>query len=327
MGDGADVKEFDWKSIEVDESNILHMHWPDSMLRSSHWLKIKLRMWKFFKLTSRLKKRRGKIVWTVHNLQPHQNYHLNLVSKGLKKIAHITDGFIFLSEVSRNIFFKTYPELVNVNSVVIPHLHYKEHYEKIKKHNVLPGLIKSPNLVRLLCFGLIRLHKGYERLFEISKDLKNYNDVEWIVAGNPGKNGMPSALLESLVENNIAHGVYRHVDDVEVLSFFSSSDAVLLSYEKILNSGTAILALSLNCRVIAPAIGSLIELKSMVGADWVYLYEQPITAEKLDAAIDWVKQPLEQDAEPDLSFMSPTLVAKKTLEFYNQVLMNNSSGL
>src|SRR3546814_10110494 len=55
------------------------------------------------------------------------------------------------------------------------------------------------------------------------------------------------------------------------------ADAVVLPYRDIVNSGSALLALSRFRPVIAPRLGSLIELQGQVGEDWLWLYDGPLT--------------------------------------------------
>lgn len=320
MRDNADVKEFNKKKFDFINTDILHMHWPDHMLRLKNRFKIRLRLWRFSRIARRLHNRGGKIVWTVHNLRPHNASHPKLVDIGLKKIVELTDGFIFLSKESERIFFSLYPSAKTLPSIIIPHLHYKNYY----KDRIYKSIARE-NKIQLLCFGLLREHKGYSRLFKAAKDIKYRDQVGWLVAGNPGKKGISDELKNLWDKNQIIYKACRYIDDNEIAELFGRCDAVVLPYEKILNSGTAILALSLGKRVIAPAMGSLVELQSSVGSDWVYLYESPINKEKLENAIEWIEGASPLKSQPDLELMSPKHVAKETLGFYNQLLSANSS--
>jgi len=317
MDDAVEIKEFEKKTFDFKNTDILHIHWPDHMLRLASGFKIRLRLWKFSRLIKRFHASGGKLIWTVHNLQPHKLSHPKLVDAGLKKIVDVTDGFIFLSEGSKKTFFSIHSCAEKKPSVVIPHLHYKNYYKT--SFSQTPDRLKP---IQLLCFGLLREHKGYKKLFDIARNIKCYDRVGWLVAGNPGKQGISSELEVLWTENQIVYKACRHIDDDEIVPLFEMSDAVILPYENILNSGTAILALSLGKKVIAPAIGSLLELQSSVGADWVHLYHQPIDQAKLELAIDWISQTLPNANEPDLKMMSPREVAKNTVSFYKLVLKN-----
>lgn len=315
------INEFIKKKVVRSRCDILHMHWPDHMLRLKAKWKIKLRLWKFRRLIQSMKNKGVKIVWTVHNMQPHESYFPRLMEDGLKLIVSLTDGFIFLSKESRRTFLAKYTLNEDQKTTVIPHIHYKNYYASRSKADALARLVKYPKGLQILCFGLIRPHKGYERLFELACQIEGVDNVGWMLAGKPAKEGMSKKLLTELEKNNIVFGAYRHIDDCEVPDIFSAADAVFLPYEHILNSGTAILALSLNRRVIAPKVGSLVELQKMVGSEWVYLYEPPLTKVALEASIEWLDTD-SMSATPDLSAMNPELAAGLTQNFYNMLLKN-----
>src|SRR6185295_18271096 len=65
--------------------------------------------------------------------------------------------------------------------------------------------------------------------------------------------------------------------EAELEQAIDGGDAVVLSYRDVLNSGATFLALSRNRPVLAPRLGSLPELHERVGADWLSLYEGPLT--------------------------------------------------
>lgn len=324
MGDDILVKEFNKKEFKRDCGDILHIHWPDHILRLSNSFKIRLRLWKLSKLVKKLHASSGKLIWTVHNLQPHKSSHPSLVKEGLAKIVDMTDGFIFLSEASRKEFFHLHPYAVDTPSVVIPHVHYRDYYKELDRSFALRKLMITPKPIQLLCFGVIRPHKGYERLFDVARHIESYQRVGWVIAGNPGKKCISQKLEALWSQNQLVYKACRHIEDVEIEKLFAASDVVVLPYEKILNSGTAILALSLGRKVIAPAIGSLAELQASVGTHWVYLYDPPIDRAKLDAAITWAETPLPLNAKPDLRSMSPRSVAKSTSDFYRELLKRDN---
>jgi glycosyltransferase involved in cell wall biosynthesis len=82
----------------------------------------------------------------------------------------------------------------------------------------------------------------------------------------------------------------EYIPDADVASYIRASDLVVLPFREILNSGSAVLALSLDRPVLAPVKGSMHELQQFAGAEWVHLYSGELTSETLqqhlDAAID-----------------------------------------
>jgi beta-1,4-mannosyltransferase len=62
---------------------------------------------------------------------------------------------------------------------------------------------------------------------------------------------------------------------------------VVLPYREILNSGSALLALSFDRPILVPLRGTLGELQSQVGADWVRAYTGELTTAHIEDAMQW----------------------------------------
>src|SRR3546814_7330881 len=96
------------------------------------------------------------------------------------------------------------------------------------------------------------------------------------------------------------------------------ADAVVLPYRDIVNSGSALLALSRFRPVIAPRLGSLIELQGQVGEDWLWLYDGPLTGERMREGIEWVRN-TQRISPPDLSAQDWTHIGEKLARFLRQI--------
>jgi hypothetical protein len=80
------------------------------------------------------------------------------------------------------------------------------------------------------------------------------------------------------------------LDDAELEAAIDGADAVVLPYKTIMNSGSALLALSRNRPVLAPNVGSLPEVRECVGADWLYLYDGDFREEVLRDFERWLRK-------------------------------------
>ena len=82
----------------------------------------------------------------------------------------------------------------------------------------------------------------------------------------------------------------EYIPDADAASYIRASDMVVLPFREILNSGSAVLALSLDRPVLVPARGAMPELKQFAGAEWVRLYSGKSTSgtlqQHLNAAIE-----------------------------------------
>ncbi len=346
MPDGVEVNEFHPRKMRVADEAIFHIHWPDMLLRSRRWWRI---VWRFIRLQKAINKIQGhggKVVWTVHNLKPHLMRFPSLCDLFMRRFISCVDGLIFLTENSRNDFLILYPEFEYICYRIIPHAHYRSYYP-INASCVNPFQTETFNRVDLsdtnvpastdredhgvkdkalsvtkgesliLMFGKIRAHKGLNDLLTAKKKL-NLSELHLLIAGNPGDNGVDKLTAEALKQDPHCHTFFKHIDNDEVSGYFDVSDAVILPYTDILNSGTAILALSFGVPIIAPAIGSLISLNKSFGDDWVFLYDRPLRAETLERAMIWVRK--KRNSLPDLSELEPEKVSSQTLAFYRDLL-------
>ena len=100
---------------------------------------------------------------------------------------------------------------------------------------------------------------------------------------------------------------------------------MVFPYSEILNSGSAILALSYDRPIAVPNLGALPELRRMVGDRWVLGYEGEIDGRILADALAWA----ENTARPPRAPLEPLdwpAIGGKTLDAYRQVLRNGRNG-
>lgn len=308
------VTEFEAETDASLTGDILHIHWPDLHLRSKNPIKLFLRSRQLIQNIMKFKNQGGKVIWTAHNDRPHKFHYRTLVLYLWQKIISKFDGIIFMSRVSRDEILQHYPSLSDTPYAIIPHGHYRNHYPESTQR---PSVKASSNSTQLLLFGKMRPHRGVEQLIDVHIDAQ-IQDIDLTIAGSI-KKGYKN-LLKSTDKLSTPGVRWRleHIPDSDIAQLILSAQALILPYVKILNSGTAILALSYNRPVIAPATGSFIELNEQFGDNWIHLYQPPLSAEKYIKAVNWVKN-REQQAL-DLTALEWDLLAEKTKIFYQQVL-------
>lgn len=112
---------------------------------------------------------------------------------------------------------------------------------------------------------------------------------------------------------------FSFIDEAHTQAYFCAADLVVLPYREILNSGTALLALSLNCPVLVPSRGSMGELQAAVGRDWVRTYDGDLDGSILAGAIAWATHSPRTKTAP-LEKFEATILAQQTVTSYRQVL-------
>jgi glycosyltransferase involved in cell wall biosynthesis len=154
----------------------------------------------------------------------------------------------------------------------IPHGHYRDIYrpaiDPVAARQKL-GLPEYSNIY--LNLGMLKPYKGIEGLLQLWKQhLAILDNSTLLIAGKALDDRYGQSLAEqaSGVKNIILHNTF--IEDDQIHLYFSAADVVVLPFERILTSGSLLLAMSYGKPIIAPRLGSIPE--TMGEADWL-LYD------------------------------------------------------
>lgn len=272
------------------DAEIFHIQWPEAIFEGRFGRRPWMAAAKAVAVLNRARamRRSGRIVaLTLHNLQPHRN--LSIIERSVWRwyfsaLLKQVDLLISLSSRALSQFQELYPSVRNAESCVIPHPHYRTCYPAPlpqEDARALLGLAPAGRLIGVL--GAIRPSKqvpqairSFSAMTEVSADL--------LIVGQCSRTEEP--VIKALADqDDRVHFVNRSLDDQALVDMMSAVDLCLINQESTLNSGTAMLALSYDRPVIAPAVGSLVELQQYVGARWVRLFTPPLTANKLETIL------------------------------------------
>lgn len=220
--------------------DLIHLHWPPVVASGKGRRRELL---KFIVRLLRLRLKRSPIVWTVHNVIPHESEHPGLdlwLARLLGRVAH---RVICHSREARDEIVRQYL-LKGSRIAVIPHGHYIDSYpntvtaEEARRRLGLP-----PQGTVVLLLGLIRPYKGVDELVRafIAADPA---DTTLVLAGQP-MNGVDPGELGEMAQLHPRVRVFAHfIPDDEIQVFMNAADIVAIPYRKSLTSGAMILAMS-----------------------------------------------------------------------------------
>ena len=297
--------------------DIFHLHWPEYYLATPP-LKATIGTVGLLLSIVWLRIRGTRIVWTAHNLHSHNLRYPKIERRFWSILIPMLHGYIALSDVSAVQARTAFPALRSKKATVIPHGDYRGTYPatvtKADSREKL-GLSNSEKVV--LFFGGISPYKNVPHLIETFQQL-NLPDATLVVAGRPATPNDGEKVLASIQQGTrVQLHLYRiPVDDVQ--TFFAAADLVALPFEEIMNSGSAILALSFDRPALVPDRGSLPELQQQVGAMWIRTFQGQLSADKLRSAIEWSADP-ERGEHPDLSAFAWPSIAQDTISLYEQL--------
>lgn len=262
--------------------SVFHLHWVYSFAPG-----IKVRQLKFFNVYAywcyiatlmSIKILGYKLVWTAHNVLPHESVFVNnnLELKARKYLIALADLVITHSEstIKELTKFGLCPKMYKI----IPHGSYIGVYEnKISQDTARKILNLTKNSFVYLFFGNIREYKGLDGLLEVYSKIRTHN-TNLIIAGV-----CRDPKLRQLLNNCSDKSIIWHdgtVSNNDLQIYFNASDVVVLPFKKITTSGSSLLALSFGKAVIAPSMGDLASLPISTA----YIYN-PIQIDGLEQAM------------------------------------------
>lgn len=300
------VTDAQWKLLGLMLADIAIFHWPSSFFDPKLVKFARRRL-----LAMRLAKRLGrtKFVWVAHNAAPHDT---SSVSKMAQLFLNELDGIIHLSEAGNRLVNSMYRIPESVRQLVTVHGAYVADTKPIPLSKTA-----SDQPVRAICFGAIRPYKNIEAVLSAAAQL-DPGEVQVTVVGKAVDTSYASTLTEAQQQNVKLDLRPTFLSTRELEQILDTQSLVVLPYTNILNSGSAFFALSRHRPVVAPAVGSLPELQSGIGKEWVYLYEGDFTHSVLEDALEWYRD-TPRPAEPNMRNYSWERVKEDVGNFLNDL--------
>ncbi len=253
-----------------------------------------------------------KVVWVAHNVRPHD-------SGGNPLLAWLfyrqLDGVIYLSEHSRNLVRAAHKFSPRVKELITVHGTYSGNCAPKDR----PLLATSA--VRIFSFGQVQPYKGFDRLLRAAMETSEPAKV--LLAGRVKDETFASHLHETAQKTPSITLDFRDelIPGTELDSMIDASHGVIMPYRDILNSGSALHALSRARPVLVPNLGSMPELQEQIGSQWVHLFDDPLDGRVLDRFISFVRQ-FDPSARPDLSNFSWDRVARDLSGFFDDLALD-----
>lgn len=261
------TRYFRWKGILTDRFDVLHAHWPEQIVRHANPAIGSAKALLFLLFLLRIKLQRTAVVRTVHNLRPHETGS-RTERFVLRQLDRWTDLWIVLNEAT--------PVPEGKPRAIIPHGHYRDWYSEPSPESVVRG--------RLLAFGMIRAYKGVDALVRAFRDCP-HSDLSLHVCGRPDSEETVETLERLSAGDSRISLSLRFVPDEELAREIAAAEVVVLPYREIHNSGVALLALSMNRPIIVRQSETTKLLAEEFGPEWVYLYDEDLSAQTLERAL------------------------------------------
>lgn len=285
IGAGGVVDEFTMRRLASGRYDIWHLHWPDHALRHQTAWAASVGLARVVARLMVARLTRTRVVWTVHNVEPHSDLRYPFLYKVLRwALVRSVNAWISLSDEAHGEVVKAMPRLGNVRSAVIPHGHYRSSYPPpmpLTQARRALGVSTAGSAV--LFFGLIREYKNVPALLRTFRTMA-HTDLQLIVAGRPS-DALAHELRSLAEEDPRVHLHLRFIPNEDLPAYFGAADLAVLPFSSSLNSGSALLALSMDTPILVKHEGSMRALERQIGKPWVTTYTGELTSDDLSSAL------------------------------------------
>jgi glycosyltransferase involved in cell wall biosynthesis len=283
---GITVDEYRTMDVVLDPPDVIHFHWPEHVLARSPLRKLSRAL--LLLATLRIARIRGAtLVLTAHNAFPHDLDATGFNGWFLRAFDSLVDGVLVLSRAGWDEIVEARPGLVGAVVTHTRHGDFQQAYPPpVSTRDARRMLGLDPERPLIVCPGQVRRYKGVPELLNAARGV----DADVLVAGSCTDDDLRRMLERRAQADERIHLRLEHLPAETLAHAISAASVVALPYRNVLNSGSAILALSLGRPVLVPPTPSFRELRDEVGQDWVMACAgEPISSNDLESSLAAVR--------------------------------------
>lgn len=227
---------------------------------------------------TKFRERGGRIVWTVHNVLPHERNVLIPELALCQAFADLADVVHIMSAATVPLT-SPYYRIDESKCVHIPHPSYLSAYpDPPTREQARTDLGIDTDVLLVVTLGTIRHYKGVDRVIRVAKHSQAVPvktgqptrvDVRFAVLGNFAGSVSGTEVQDALGDRGVV--IDRYLSDDEIARWSAAADVFLLPYHDILNSGTIELAATFGRPVVTSDLLSL--RQQLADAEWVRLVD------------------------------------------------------
>ena len=243
-------------------STVLHLHWLQPVLRDAgSEADARARVARFAEDLDTYRARGGRLVWTVHNVLPHEMRFEAAEIDLCVAVAERADVIHVLVERTPELVAPYY-ELPRERVLHVPHPSYQGVYpDHVSRDDARRELGLMPDEFVVAAVGDIRPYKGLDDLLDAWQDVPTDRPRRLLIAGAPLRDQRDA---QAIVERaGVAPRVQvdaRRIPPEELQVIFRAADVMILPYRRALNSGALLLALTFGVPVIVPEAAGFAEI-------------------------------------------------------------------
>jgi len=253
----------------------LHVHWPENLYRFERGpaalrpLLSRVKLGLFAMRLAAARRLGYRLVWTIHQVRPHETTDPRLDRLGAAVLARSCDVLLahdgWTADEARR---ELGPSAARVE--VVPHGSYIGAYPPGRPRDVVREELGLPlDAVVFLCFGELRGYKDVDVLLEAIAHARVPSSA-LIVAGNVKDQQIGGAVRAAAAVDSRIRLLPGFVPEDDVAELFGAADVAVLPRGDGGTSGSLILALSLGAPVVVADAPTYRELTGKGEAGWLF---------------------------------------------------------
>lgn len=260
------------------DTRIAHWHFFDELTQRPSPLATAARTLAFIGLLRAMRARGAGLIWTAHNIEPHELRHARWATRAYEAICDQSHAIIAHSAAAAELLRARYA--VRGPIAVIPHgsyvgLHGPRRDRRASRAEL--GIAGAGFIA--LALGTLRPYKGLELLLEAWRG----STGRLIIAGQAKDQEYAAMLAARAAATPGAEFRPGFIPDEALSAWLAAADVVVLPYRKLLTSGVLLWALSYGTPVVAPDVPPVRELVAEGREGFLFA---PADASSLRAALE-----------------------------------------
>ena len=234
---------------------VVHVHWLNSVTkRTRHEETARAAAKTFIQDLSRAKDHNARLLWTVHNVLPHDTRFTDVDVELRTNIADLADRIHVMSPRTRELCAPWF-DIPDGKIFVIPHPSYKGAYPNwMSREQARLRLGIPADAVVLLLIGAIKPYKGLTELMDAFDQLTLAEPGRFVllVAGQPDGEEETQEFCQRAAMHPAVLSLLQKIPVEEMQVYLKAADVGVFPYRRSLNSGALSLALTFDLPVILP---------------------------------------------------------------------------
>ena len=262
-----------WLLANVRAGDVLHIHWPSFLYFDRHSRRrTYVGLLRFLTFLELMRRRGARLVWTAHNLYPHEGGRSELAHRIARRaIARRANLVLVHGPTAAEIVAHEF-DIPLARIRVVKHGHWIDfHASTVSAAAAREELGIEADRYVYSFVGTCRPYKQLERLVDAFGQLNDASSV-LLIAGSFAAESYRARIVELLQRLPSArwrlHSEF--IADEDIHRYVLAGNVLVLPYAEILTSGSAMLGLSFGRPVIAPNAGGL---RDMVNSACGLLYD------------------------------------------------------